>query len=73
MNKQTSISETTILKVLVNIKCLGYMGRCARRFSSKDRAKILDILEKRGLIDEHMNPTLNAMPIITENLHLCEE
>lgn len=67
------ISETTITKVLVNMKCLGYMGRCVRHFSSKDRAYILDTLEKRGLIDERCHPTLKAQPIIMENLYLCEE
>lgn len=67
------ISETTIIKVLVNLKCLGYMGRCVRHFPCKDRAKILDILEERGLIDNQCHPTLQALPIIRKNLHLCEE
>ena len=67
------ISETTITKVLVNLKCLGYMGKCVRGFSSKDKTYILDTLEERGLIDEQCHPTLKALPIITENLHLCEE
>lgn len=67
------ISETIITKVLVNLKCLGYMGKCVKSLSSDDRAYILDTLAERGLIDDRCRPTLKALPIITENLHLCEE
>lgn len=65
-------SEQTLTKVLVNLKCCGYMGRATRRFSTKERGEILSILEKRGLIDEKGQPTLKAMPIITANLNLCD-
>lgn len=67
------VSETTIIKVLVNLKCLGYMGRCVRSLSPKEKGEIIETLYKRGWVDESATPTLEAMPIIMKNLHLCEK
>ena len=67
-----NISETTLIKVLVNLKCLGYMGKCVNGFTQQERGKILDILEQRGLIDADAHPTEKAKSIILKNLSLCQ-
>lgn len=67
-----NISEQTLIKVLVNLKCLGYMGKFTRCFGEKRRGEILDILEQRGLVDKNGDPTDKARPIILHNLALCE-
>ena len=35
------VSKETKIKVLVNLKCLGYMGKCVKHFPLKVRGKIL--------------------------------
>ena len=65
-------SETTIIKALVNLKCLGYLGKCIRPFSAKERGRIIDELIMRGYIDEQMNVLPAAKPIIIANIALCE-
>lgn len=66
------VSKETKIKVLVNLKCLGYMGKCVKHFPLKVRSKILDDLEADGYLDKNGNPTEKAQSIIIENLHLCE-
>lgn len=67
-----NVSEETKIKVLVNLKCLGYMGKCAKHFPVKVRGQILDDLEAEGYLDKDGNPTEKAQSIILRNLHLCE-
>lgn len=66
------VSKETKIKVLVNLKCLGYMGKCVKHFPLKVRGKILDDLEADGYLDKNGNPTEKAQSIIIENLYLCE-
>lgn len=66
------ISEKTLLTALVNIKCVGYPGKCLRPFNKRERGQIIDELFKRGYIDEHARPTAAAQNIITANIHLCQ-
>ena len=67
-----NFSEQTLLKVLVNLKCLGYMGKCVRGFSRNDKGKILDELIKRGYIDENCSVLPSSLEIVKSNLNLCE-
>ena len=70
--KEKHLSEGLIVKVLVNLKCLGKPGRCLRSVSQQMRGEIFDVLEKRGWIDSHMNVKPSAMDVVLKNLHLCE-
>lgn len=66
------VSKETKIKVLVNLKCLGYMGKCVKHFPQRVRGQILDELTSEGYLDEDANPTEKAQPIIIANLGLCE-
>lgn len=66
-------TEKTILTVLVNLKCLGYPGKCLRPFSKSEKNRVFDELAGRGWIDEHCQPTLAAQPVILANLNLCQQ
>lgn len=63
-----NVSEKTIIKAIVDIKCSGYFKTPG--LSRKERAYILDELEKRGWIDEHCNPTASSQDVVRNNLHL---
>lgn len=65
-------SEQTIVKVLVNLKCLGKMGRCARSLGAAGREYVLDELTRRGWIDERCNVLPAAQAVVLGNLSLCE-
>lgn len=65
-------SEQTIIKVLVNIKCLGKMGKCAKSLGYDGRGYVLDELLRRGYIDKHLNVLPKAKDIVLANLSLCE-
>lgn len=65
-------SESTIIKVLVNLKCAGRCGKAFYTFSVKERGRIFDELIKRGYIDEHLNVLPASQPVVTANLNLCE-
>ena len=67
-----NFSEKTLIKVLVNLKCLGYMGKCVRGFSRNGKGKILDELIKRGYIDENCSVLPSSLEIVKSNLNLCE-
>lgn len=66
------VSKEIKIKVLVNLKCLGYMGKCVKHFPIKVRGQILDDLMAEGYLDKDGNPTEKARPIIISNIHLCE-
>ena len=63
-----NVSEKTIIKAIVDIKCSGYFKTPG--LSKKERAYILDELERRGWIDEHCNPTPESHDIVRTNLYL---
>ncbi len=62
------ISETTIIKAIVDIKCNGFFKTPG--LSKKERGCILDELERRGWIDEHCMATPASQEIVRNNLHL---
>ena len=62
-------SETTIIKTLVQLKCLGRCP-CLNTFSAKERGRVFDELEKRGYIDSGINILPSAKDVILNNLHL---
>ena len=66
------ISEKTVLKVLVNIKCRGIMGECVKGFTQKERGYILDKLEELGYIkfSPNMETTERGNKVARENLNL---
>lgn len=66
------VSRETKIKVLVNLKCLGYMGKCVKRFPQRVRGQILDELTDEGYLDKDANPTEKAEPIVRANLSMCE-
>lgn len=70
MKKKTlrNVSEKTIIKAIVDIKCSGYFK--SPGLSKKERGYILDELERRGWIDEHCMATPASQEIVTNNLHL---
>ena len=69
--KQRNVSEETYIKVVVNLKCLGYVPKVLRGFTPKEREKIFDELIRRGWLDEHLNVLPVTQPIVTANLHYC--
>lgn len=44
-------SETTLIKVIVNFKCLGYAGKVLRSFTPSERGAVYDELIARGWMD----------------------
>lgn len=65
-------SEKTIIKVLVNLKCLGKMGKCSKSLGYDGRGYVLDELIRRGYIDRHLNVLPAAKDVVIANIHLCE-
>ena len=65
-------SEHTIIKVLVNLKCLGYPGKVLKSFTHKERGRVLDELITRGWVNNNLIPTAAAQDVILKNLSLCE-
>lgn len=70
--KEKQILEKTILTALVNLKCVGYFGKCLKPFNHKERSRVIDTLINRGWINERCEPTAAAAPIIQANLNLCQ-
>lgn len=66
-------SETTLIKVIVNFKCLGYAGKVLRSFTPSERGAVYDELIARGWMDEHLNVLPASQDIVTKNLHLCDK
>lgn len=66
------IREKTILTALVNLKCVGYFGKCMKSLTRDERGAVIDELIARGYIDDRMHLTPSSMPIIRDNLHLCQ-
>ena len=66
-------SERTIIKVLVNLKCLGYPGKVLKSFPYKERGRVLDELITRGWVNNNLIPTPAAQDVILKNLALCEK
>ncbi len=67
-----TISEKTIITALVNFKCAGKFGKCFHSLSQKERGFAIDEMINRGWLTERMELTLDAQPVILENLHLCQ-
>lgn len=66
------ISEKTILTALVNIKCVGYPGKCLKSLTRAERAFVLDELIRRGYINEKIQALPASQDIVSSNLHLCQ-
>ena len=66
-----NISELTLIKMLVNLKTLGYFGKCLTPLTKAERAKAVDILIERKLIDENCNLLPASKEIIINNLNLA--
>ena len=56
MAKKRNVSEKTYIKVIVNLKCLGYVPKILRGFTQKERGAIYDA---------------DSQPIVLANLHYC--
>jgi hypothetical protein len=65
------VNEETYIKVIVNLKCLGYVPKILRGFTSKEREFIFDELINRGWLDEHLNVLPVTQDIVTSHLHYC--
>ena len=57
MAKKRNVSEKTYIKVIVNLKCLGYVPKILRGFTQKERGAIYDGIGKSALLHE-MKPVL---------------
>ena len=66
-----NISELTLIKMLVNLKTLGYFGKCLTPLTKSERTKAVDILIERKLIDEDCNLLPASKEIILNNLNLA--
>ncbi len=69
--KIRKVSEETYIKVIVNLKCLGYVPKILRAFTQKERGAIYDELIRRKWVDENLNPLPDSQPIVLANLHYC--
>ena len=70
--KTKQASEATLIKIVVNLKCLGFPGRCLRSFTAKEKNEIFDEIIRRGWVDDNLHPLPAAADIIRQNLALCE-
>lgn len=68
------IKEKTILTVLVNLKCLGKMGKTVNGFTKKEKEYIFNELERLGYIKENsIEITPKGNEVVKKNLNLvCE-
>lgn len=66
-------SEQTMIKVLVNYKCLGYSAGAMRNFTPTQRKYVYDELIRRGYMDENLNVLPASQAIVTANIHLCSK
>jgi hypothetical protein len=69
-------TDKTLIKCVVNFKCLGYFGRGFRRFPLAQRKEIIDELAQRGWITDdggHLSVGENAKSIILCNLDLVDK
>ena len=48
--KIRNISEKTIITALVNLKCVGYFGKCLTPLNSKEREFVIQTLINRGIL-----------------------
>lgn len=67
-----NITEKTLIKCIVNYKCLGYFGKCFTPFTSKERNFIIDSLISKGWLYENMNITCIGNDIIKRNIDLLQ-
>ena len=70
--KTRKISEKTILTALVNLKCVGYFGKCLTHLTYNERGLVIDTLIERGYIDNNMNIMPSARDVILQNLDLFQ-
>lgn len=71
-NKIRNISEKTILTALVNLKCVGYFGKCLTHLTYNERGLVIDTLIERGYIDNNIIIQPAAKDVILKNLELCQ-
>lgn len=68
-----NISEKTIITALVNLKCVGKLGKCVKNLSSKERAFVLDEMERKGwIIPNGIELTRLGDEIVKKNLGLLQ-
>ena len=67
-----NVSEKTLITCMVNLKCLGYFGRCFRPFTKKERIYIVDSLIERKWLTEKMTITNIGDSLIKSNLDLLQ-
>lgn len=67
-----NISEKIILTALVNLKCVGYFGKCLTRLTYNERGQVIDTLIERGYIDNNIIIQPSAKDVILSNLNLCQ-
>ena len=70
--KIRNISEKTILTALVNLKCVGYFGKCLTPLNSKEREFVIQTLINRGYINYDIVLQPSAKDVILANLNLCQ-
>ena len=70
--KIRNISEKTIITALVNLKCVGYFGKCITPLNSKEREFVIQTLIDRGYINDNIVLQPAAKDIILKNLDLCQ-
>lgn len=66
------ISEKTIITALVNLKCVGYPGKCLKPLTREERRYVLDELIRRGYINRQMQVLPASQSIVSDNLDLCQ-
>lgn len=67
------ISEKTIITALVNLKCVGKLGKCVKNLSSKERAFVLDEMERKGwIVPNDIEITSLGNEIVKKNLGLLQ-
>ena len=67
-----NISEKTILTALVNLKCVGYFGKCLTNLNSDEREFVIQTLIDRGYINYNIVLQPAAKDVVLANLHLCQ-
>ena len=70
--KIRNISEKTIITALVNLKCVGYFGKCLTHLNSREREFVIQTLVDRGYINDYIVLQPAAKDIILKNLNLLQ-
>lgn len=68
-----NISDKTVITALVNLKCVGKLGKCVKGFNSKERGYVLDEMERRGWLQPNsIELTEAGNEIVKQNLSLLQ-